>query len=227
MNTATRVTLAMAMRVRELLVANPFGYPAGDDVIARLVIKVGRAEALLTQQESGMQASRRSTLYRRELRRAITRVTLRHLVRIARPLALTHPGVAGGIRQPALGRSEESFLARVQTIVQDVEANRELFLLVGLSDAALAELKQQLASYRQSMKDAYGGRRAHTGAQAELRSLSRELVLMVQQLDGIVGYQFQDRPELLGAWKSARNVAWPVSKPAVPEAGLKLEKPAA
>ena len=46
------------------------------------------------------------------------------------------------------------------------------------------------------------------------------------KLDGIVGYQFRDKPEILGAWESARNVAWPVAG-AKPEAGIKLEKPAA
>ena len=49
---------------------------------------------------------------------------------------------------------------------------------------------------------------------------------MVQQLDGIVGYQFRDKPEILGAWESARNVAWPAATAKV-EVGIKLEKPAA
>jgi len=227
MTNATRVRLAMALRVRDLLVANPFGYQPGDEVAAQLVKKVGRAQELLTQKETGEQASRNSTRHRQELRRTMTRVTLRHLLKIAKALAVTHPDVASGIQQPPLGRSEEAFLAGVRAIVQGVETQKDLFLQYGLSEEGLAELKQQLASYEQSVKDANGGRRAHTGAQAELRTLSKELVLMVQQLDGIVGYQFRDKPELLGAWKSARNVAWPVAGQAKPDGGIKLEKPAA
>lgn len=226
MNINLRVKLSMAVRVRDLLVANSFGYQPADEVTARLVEKVGRAEALLTQKESGEQASRTSTRYRRELRRTMSRVTVRHLLKIAKAMAVTHPDVASGIQRPPLGRSDKAYLASVRAIVEQVETGKELFLQFGLSEEGLAELKQQLAAFEQSIADANSGRRAHTGAQAELRQLAKELLTMVQQLDGIVGYQFRDKPELLGAWKSARNVAWPVSQPK-PEGGIKLEKPAA
>jgi hypothetical protein len=90
----------------------------------------------------------------------------------------------------------------------------------------LAELKTQFAEYQRSIGDANLARRTHTGAQAALRVLAREIMTMVQQLDGIVGYQFQGKPEVLGAWESARNVAWPTATVKL-EIGIKLEKPAA
>lgn len=226
MNSNIRVKVAMAVRVRDLLVANPFGYQPADGVTARLAEKVGRAAALLTQKESGELGSRSSTRHRQDLRRTMTRVTLRQVIRIARAIAITHPDVAGGIQLPPLGRSEKAFLAAVQAIVEKTATHKALFLQQGLSEEGLAELTQQLAAYERSISDANAGRRAHTGAVAELRSLTKELLTMVQQLDGIVGYQFRNKPELLGAWKSARNVAWPVSVPKT-EPGIKLEKPAA
>lgn len=209
------VKSGMIRRVNAFLAANPLGYAEGDEVVARLGQKVARLNALEVQQESGLQSSRSSAIHRRELRRAITRITLFHVLRVAKLLAPDHPGEAGGIQRPPPGRGEQSFLTRVQAIVQEVEAHLDAFLHAGLSPEGLAELKQQLATYKQAMLDAHAARRAHTGARAELEQQIRELMRMVQVMDGIVGLRFRDKPELMGAWKSARNVAWPVeeSKP--------------
>jgi hypothetical protein len=49
---------------------------------------------------------------------------------------------------------------------------------------------------------------------------------MLHQLDGIVLYRFRDQPELQGAWKSARNIAWPLPE-GRPEAPAEGAKPAA
>ena len=51
---------------------------------------------------------------------------------------------------------------------------------------------------------------------------------MVSVLDGLVLFSFRDKPELIGAWVSARNVAWPAAEPAKPRAEPKDEaRPAA
>ncbi len=39
---------------------------------------------------------------------------------------------------------------------------------------------------------------------------------MVRQLDGIVQYHYRAQPEVLGAWASARNFAWPVAEVSAP-----------
>lgn len=225
MNTSIRVRAAMAVRVRDFLQANPLGYQQGDTVVAQLATRVSRVEELLNAKKFGEQASRNSRHYREDLRKTITRVTLRQVLKVGKALSVAHPDVASGIRRP-LGRSERDFMASVNAIVQLVEANQPVFLEYGLSEAGLTELKTQFAEYQRSIGDANLARRTHTGAQAELRVLAREIMTMVQQLDGIVGYQFRGKPELLGAWKSARNVAWPGSQPKE-EGGIRLEKPAA
>jgi hypothetical protein len=211
------VKVGMVKRVRDWLAANPIGYAQGDELAAQFTRKVERIEALQIQKETGEQASRSSTRHRQELRRTMTRVTLRHVLKVAKSLALSHPDVASGIKRPPPGKSEETFLASAQAIVAQVEGNKPLFLQFGMSEDGLAELTQQLADYEGSMKEAHAGRRAHTGAQAELRDLVKELILVVQTLDGIVGLKFRDRSELVGAWKSARNVAWPTAPKVVIE----------
>ena len=228
MDSALRLKVTMAVRVRDLLVANPFGDEAADQVAAQFVAQVVKAQALLTAQESGELASRTATRRRRALRREMLQVPLRHLLSLARSVAAANPGVASGIKRPAFGRSEEAFQASVRAIVQEIEAHRDLFLASGMSPESLVELDRQLTAYQEAVGEANAGRRAHTGARAELRAVTSELMRILKQLDGIVVYRFRDRADLLGSWKSARNVAWPLSEPAKSgEAGPAEVKPAA
>lgn len=227
MNINLRLKVGMAIRVRDFLLANPFGYEPADQVAALFGEKVGRAQVLLTQQETGELASRTSTRHRRGLKRQMVQLPLRHLLKIAKSVAAEHPEVASGLSRPAFGRSEEAFQASVRAIAQEAETHRELFLKHGLSEESLEELGQMLKAYEQAVHDANAGRRAHTGARAELQALAKELMRLLQQLDGIVLYRFRDKPVLMGAWTSARNIAWPLGEPAKPEAPAEGVKPAA
>ncbi len=75
----------------------------------------------------------------------------------------------------------------------------------------IEELQGLLAAYDKAVSDADTGRRAHTGAHAELRNLTSELVKMTHQLNGMMLYRIRQNPDL-GAWESARNIAWPAAK---------------
>jgi hypothetical protein len=97
-----------------------------------------------------------------------------------------------------------------------VKENHDLLRANGMAEGAEEELSSLVAEYDKAVSDANGGRRAHTGARAELHEFRRELTQLVRQLDGMVVFHFRDKPEVLGAWKSARNVAWPVAEPVKP-----------
>lgn len=213
MNVTTRVKFTMAVRVRDFLVAHPFGAGPAAEVAARFAEKVSRAQALFAQQEQGVAASMASSQHRRGLRRRLNQVPLRHLRKIAKAAAAEHPEITLGVRKP-LGRSEAAFQAGLRAIQAEAATHKETLLTYGLSEESLAELTELLAAFEQAVAEANAGLRAHTGARAELESLVRELMQLIQHLDGIVSYQFRDQPELMGAWKSARNVAWPLNEPA-------------
>jgi hypothetical protein len=95
MNQDLRLKVAMAVRVRDFLKAHPFGTEPADQVAARFGEKVSRAQALLTQQETGEAATRASTRHRRGLRRRMVQVPLRHLGRIAKAVAAENPELSG------------------------------------------------------------------------------------------------------------------------------------
>jgi len=228
MNSKLRLKVAMAMRVRDLLVANPFGDPPADQLSAQFVERVKRAEVLLTQSESGDLASRSSTRHRRQLRAQIRSLPLRHVVKVAQLVSVEHPEAASGIKPLPFGMGESEFLATARAIAQQVEGERDLFQAHGMASTSLEELNRMLGEYEQALHDANAARRTHTGARAELRQVTRELMRMAAVFDGLVLFAFRDNAELLGAWVSARNVAWPVAEPVKEKAPEAAEvKPAA
>jgi hypothetical protein len=47
------------------------------------------------------------------------------------------------------------------------------------------------------------------GASADLQTVAAEIKKQIRALDGMVRYRFGDNAELMGAWRSARNVLGP------------------
>ena len=104
-------------------------------------------------------------------------------------------------------------MATILSIAAAVEAQRDLLWARGMPPEMLADLGGLLQENEQAVHGANAGRRAYTGARAELRALGKELVQLARQLDGIVVYEFRDNSEVMGAWKSTRNVAGRVGEP--------------
>ena len=57
------------------------------------------------------------------------------------------------------------------------------------------------------------------GASADLVAVAAQIKSQVRSLDGMVRYRFGDNAELMGAWRSARNVLGPFKTKNEPEAG--------
>lgn len=211
MNTESRLKVEMAVRARNFLRANPFGEPKADAVVAKFDERVTRALGLLAQQEAGTTEARSSRVKRSEIRERVRREPLRHLDEISKAVALGRPELAALFRV-GRARNEQEFRAAVEGVLGRVIEHKDLFAAHGLRDSMIDELKGLLEAYDQAVSDADAGRRAHTGARAELKTLAKELVTMVHQLNGMLVYRTRENPELAGAWDSARNIAWPASK---------------
>lgn len=216
MSGALLVILVMLGRLQDFLRAYPLGDAPSDNVVAQFMAKLERLRALVAQQREGEVARAAQNGKHRELRRRITAGPLRHLAGIALALEAEFAEVAAVLRQPVHRLGKDEFLATAQGIAATVQAQHELLRARGMGPETLEDLNGLLAEYEQAIHGSNAGRRAHTGARAELQSLGRELLQMARQLDGIVVYRFRGNAEVLGAWKSARNVAWPVAEPVRP-----------
>jgi hypothetical protein len=215
---STRLKVGTGVRVRDFLSAYPMDHQPAELVAARFAAQVERAQVLLTQRESGAAASKASTARRRTLKTDMVGGPLRHVNRITKAVDRDEPGRVK-VRANVGKLGHEDFQATARAISQDVEAEKGLYLQHGLSEESLEELNTMLAQYDTAVVEGNAGRRASTGATAELKVVTRDLMRMLQQLDGIIMYRYRDQPEVLGAWQSARNIAWPVVKPEAPSGG--------
>lgn len=218
MHDTTRLKVGTGVRVRDFLSAHPMDHQPAELVAARFAAQVERARVLLTQRDSGEAASKASTARRKTLRKDMLKGPVRHVNLISKAVASAEPGKVK-VRSYLDRQSQPDFQATVRAISQEVEADKALYLQHGLSEESLEELNTMLAAYDAAVVEGNAGRRASTGATAELKVVTRDLMRMLRQLDGIIVYRYRDQPEVLGAWKSARNIAWPVVKPEAPSGG--------
>ena len=219
MNTAVRLKVDMAVRVRHFLRANPFSAPKAEAVAAKFEERLARAETLLQQQGDGRDLARTSRAARSGLRQRLRNSPLRHLARIAAAAAAVKPELAELFKLPGASLSEQDFRTGLRNTLARVATHQELLIEHGLRETLPAELTEMVERYEQVAALADAGRRGHTGARTELQGLASELVRMVKQLDGMMLYRIQEQPELAGAWISARNVAWPSPVDKTPDVG--------
>ncbi|MGH7752502.1 MAG: hypothetical protein ACREN5_06775, partial [Gemmatimonadales bacterium] len=98
------------------------------------------------------------------------------------------------------------FRALARKLLENGQADKDLLARHGLSGTLLDDLAQALAQYDASVEESSLGRRDHVAARAELNAVSREILNLVELLDGLNRYRFGSESATLAAWESARNV---------------------
>lgn len=216
MTSAILLKLEMVLRALGFCRANPIPGDPAEPTVARLEDRIKRADDLKVQQESGRQAARTAARRRGGILRTLWNRPLRLLAGIAEAAAVEVPELAGVIVVPALDGKQAEFITATRTIMEAVTARKDLFLRYGMPATLLDDIAALLAEYDVATADGHAARRAHTGARAEMRAITEELMGLIDHLDSLNSYHFHDSPEQLAAWISARNIAWPRHRPADP-----------
>jgi hypothetical protein len=123
------------------------------------------------------------------------------------------------VRLPRHGASNQAFLSAARRILVKATVEKDLLIGQGLSPKLFDDLAAALTGFEQTLESTRAGRRDHTGASSDLRHIATEIGEQVRLLDGLVRYRFGDNAELMGAWRSARNVVGPSRAHAQPDAG--------
>jgi hypothetical protein len=216
MDRVVRKRLDMAVRVREFSRAHPSADANYAPVLGRLEDRVNRLETLAKQQQGGFMVKRSSVVKRRGLRRRLRGELLRHLVTVAEVAAQESPGIVQRYRLPASNASSAAFQALARKLLENGQTDKELLARHGLSATLLDDLAKALGEYDASVEESSLGRRDHVAARAELNAVSREVLDLVELLDGLNRYRFGSGSATLAAWQSAKNV---VSGPRSAEPG--------
>ena len=213
-----QVKLTMLVRLVDFFRAYLFGDGPADEAVAEFKKKVERMQMLVALEQDGVAARAAEVGRYTGVREELLHIPLRHLAGIAAVLAGEQPAIATAVGKSLSGLTGQKFLAAVRSVVTTVQAQHDLLRAHGMAEETLPTLTTLLADYEAALSATNAGRRAHTGARAEMRSLAKDLMVQVRQLDGLVVFYFRDKPDALGAWKSARNIAWPAGEVVKPAA---------
>jgi hypothetical protein len=226
MNIIIRRKLEMAARVRDFTRAHPDANAGYAAAAARLEDRVTRAEVLAQQEVAGRRTVSGAVINKEQLRTEIYH-TVGLLAGLARPASREEPDLLPGIARPPINASNQGFLTSARVAAVTANAHRGLLLRYGMPDAFLDDLGRMLDRFEGALNEKHAGQAAHVGAGADLRAVTAEIMAIAQQLDALNRFRFRDDPEALGAWRSARNVAWPMNDKAAGALGEGTVRPAA
>ncbi len=208
--------LETAKRTWDFSRANPSDNPSIPPILTRFEGRISRAEILMAQQRAGELTEQTANSNRNAIRQDVQDHLLPALIEVAGNVAKEEPSLTGGFRIPHINSGKLAFLTATRGMVAEAKAHEELFLKHGLEPTLLADLAKALDQFEAWQEEAHAGRRAHTGARAELVEVMGEIMEFIHLLDGLHRYRFRSDAEKMGAWKSARNVFGP-KKGRVPE----------
>jgi hypothetical protein len=226
MNFTVRRKLDMAARVRDFCRTHPDQNPVFTAAVQRLEERLVRAEALAQQQVTGQVTVAGAVADQEQLRLDIRKMVML-LTGLANAAAPEARELQVGLVRPDVNGSHQAFLTRARVASGTASAHKEVLTRYGMPEGFLEELNAALDLYERSLNQRHAGRAAHVGASAELEAVTADIMLIIRQIDALTRFRFRSNAELLAAWKSARDVAWPLPQKEAPPAGGQPQHPAA
>ena len=214
-----RRRLEMAERVRDFLRAQQVDGVGEGLGLAKLEQLLERAVVLAEQQRAGVVKARSATRHRRDVRRALESKLLRYLRVVGKVAGKAKGELANQFPLPPANSTDQALLEAARVTLEKATAQKDALVGLGMSPPVLDELAQAVGEFEGTLEVSRAGRREHAGASADLDAVASEINEQVQLLDGVVKYRFGDKPELMGAWHSARNVLGPFKTKSEPESG--------
>jgi len=212
MNQRLRLKLDMALRVRDNVRARPdAASPGFTAASAALEQCVEQAEALARQFVSGRMAVSGAVETRIRLRREIGG-TLTLLAGLGHRVAETDAELGRSLTRGTSGMSNADFLVAGRVTAASIAGHAELLQRVGMPEKLPEDLSAALDRFEAALNEKHSGQASHIGARAQLDAVMAEIMALVRQLDALNEFRFRGDAEALGAWRSARNVAWPAGK---------------
>jgi hypothetical protein len=199
------------------------GYAAA---VARLEEQLARAKRVAEQQVAGRRDVTAAVLDRSRLRLDI-REAVAVLAGIAAAASAEAPDLLAGVTRSLHGVSGAAFVARARAAHSAAVAHQPLLTRYGLPATFAESLGALIERFEAASQAKHAGQAAQTGASAELAAVTAELMRTVKQLDALYRYRYRGDAERLGAWRSVRNLPWPVRRAAPGDQPPTEVKPAA
>ncbi|MGH7515603.1 MAG: hypothetical protein ACREOQ_22090 [Gemmatimonadales bacterium] len=174
--------------------------------LTQLEAAVARGEKAAVAEREAVVDIRTSSEQKRELRKAMLNGPIAHMAGVGKLAAKEVPELSKSfMTKPGVG-SYQVFQAAARTMQAAADANKEVLARYGLSESVLAQFGQMLNQFDAAVKLGKEGRTAHKGTVLELRTVGILIGRTVRVMDARNRQRFQDDPQALGAWLSAKRV---------------------
>jgi hypothetical protein len=219
MDARSRRHIQMGTSARDFGRARPDSDTGYNVSLAQLEQLVARGQQAATAQREAQVDTRTSSAQKRELRRAMLAGPIAHLAGVGRLAAKENPELGKSFRvKPGVG-TYLVFQTTARTMQAAAETHKEVLAKYGLSESVLAQFGQMLDQFDAALTLGTQGRTAHKGATLELRSVATMIAQTVRVMDARNRQRFQDDPQALGSWLSARQVLGSPKGSGVPAPG--------
>lgn len=195
-------------RVAQFQLDHPNPAPAAQAAVQALATLVAEGRSLLDQQQRSGLAVELAVDTKADLRRAIITDT-QDLARIATVAALRQPEVAFTMEPPTGNSGQVRFLSMARVVLETATAHQALLETYGMAEGTLDALGAAIGRFETLVSGQATSRTERVGAVAQLQVLSKEIILVLRQLDAMERRRLRGNAELLAAWKNARDIHWP------------------
>lgn len=196
----------MAQRALAFVLAHPDGNAAVATATTELTAALERAGHLSAQQFAGIQTVRSATAEKMNLRRKIRTAHLEHLVSVARFAAREVPELTRKFRFSPRQLPNLAFRTMAQGLMAEAESQKEVLVKHGLDETVLASLATSLDQFDAATGRGTAGRRMHVAASLELKSVSYDLLRIVEVIDSCYRLRLEGNPDLLAEWTQTSSV---------------------
>jgi hypothetical protein len=220
MNTRDGKKYQMGVSAHEFSVQHPMDDPEFTEAVGRLDGLLGQFRAQAAEQHEADVTGRAIVQRRGEIRLLVARVHLPHMANVGRLAARDLPELARTF-SPRRITTILQFRTITGTMVDAARANQEVLRKHGLSVTLLDDLEKGLAEYDALNEALHRHQAGRAGATTDLHRVAKDIVAVVQVIDGHNRFRWRDDPRLLAAWRTASSVraadtpAAPASEPPV------------
>lgn len=210
MRSTVRITLDAGGRAAAFCHTHPDTDPAAIAVVAKLDAAMDRAAMLTALQLSSESIASAAVNTKTEVRLALEN-GLAAIYAVSIVAAKNLPDLAIHRRRPKTHASEVNLLAAARVALAEAQVNKDRLVAYGLTTIMLDTLAANIEAYAGALLRQRTAHTAQVGAVSDLKQVSKEVMRLLKALHAIHRLRFKGDGELLAAWNSARNVAWPMT----------------
>jgi hypothetical protein len=198
----------MVGRAVEFLLAHPDPNATTTAVVTRLTGLRDRLAELARIHFAAQRAVAEAVSHKAELREGLEQ-QIAALRGLAVTAAATEPGLRIHLRPFRRSLSESAFLAIARVAVAEALNRKDALMALGMPAALLESIATDLDQFEAAISRQQQSLNAQVGAAAEMKLVARDIMGVIRHFDALHKLRFRKDPELLAAWRSARNVEWP------------------